>query len=115
MQSIFALSKSIRERAGIGRQNGLKIRRAVKLMRVQVPPLLPTASIIMELTESTRPTKSVSLVGLCSLSSSPDYVEATEWTNGEGIDFYVDSRGGKEKFSLTYGEAKAVTLLTTLF
>ena len=28
------------ERAGIGRQNGLKIRRAVKLMRVQVPPLL---------------------------------------------------------------------------
>jgi hypothetical protein len=41
MQGIFSVSKSDRERAGIGRQNGLKIRRAVRLMRVQVPPLLP--------------------------------------------------------------------------
>lgn len=69
----------------------------------------------MELTESKRVTKSVSLEGLCHLASRPDYIEATEWTNGEGLDFYVESRGGKEKFSLTYGEAKAITLLTTLF
>ena len=41
MQGIFSVSKSTRERAGIGRQNGLKIRRAVRFMRVQVPPLLP--------------------------------------------------------------------------
>ena len=69
----------------------------------------------MELKESKRVTKSVSLEGLCDLSSRPDYIEATEWTNGEGLDFYVESRGGKEKFSLTYGEAKAITLLVTLF
>jgi hypothetical protein len=69
----------------------------------------------LELHESKRATKSVSLDGLCQLCASPDYAEATEWTNKEGIDFFIDSRGGKEKFSLTYGEAKAITLLTTLF
>ena len=70
---------------------------------------------MMELTESKRVTKSVSLDGLCHLASRPDYIEATEWTNGEGLDFHVESRGGKEKFSLTYGEVKAITLLGTLF
>lgn len=86
-------------------------------MRVQVPPLLPTKpnKTMMELTESKRVTKSVTLDVLCHLASRPDYIEATEWTNGEGLDFHVESRGGKEKFSLTYGEVKAITLLGTLF
>lgn len=70
---------------------------------------------MMELTESKRVTKSVTLDVLCHLASRPDYIEATEWTNGEGLDFHVESRGGKEKFSLTYGEVKAITLLGTLF
>tara|TARA_S200002703_G_C3761860_1_gene234502 strand:+ start:103 stop:312 length:210 start_codon:yes stop_codon:yes gene_type:complete len=69
----------------------------------------------MELTESKRVAKSVSLDGLCHLASRPDYIEATEWANGEGLDFYVESRGGKEKFSLTYGEVKAITLLQAIF
>jgi hypothetical protein len=37
-----------------------------------------------------------------------DYIEITEWSNGEGFDVDINAR---ERFSLTHGEFKAVKKL----
>ena len=44
------------------------------------------------------------LKGYCHLSSDNDYMEVTEWSNGEGYDVCIDRKSGSEKFSLTHGE-----------
>lgn len=44
------------------------------------------------------------LKGYCYLSDDNDYMEVTEWSNGEGYDIVIDRKSGVEKFSLTHGE-----------
>jgi hypothetical protein len=44
----------------------------------------------------------------CHLSKNHDYIELTEWSNGEGFDVDINSR---EKFSLTRGEFDAIRKL----
>ena len=51
------------------------------------------------------------LKGYCHLSSDNDYMEVTEWSNGEGYDVCIDRKNGGEKFSLTYGEVELLTVL----
>ena len=51
------------------------------------------------------------LKGYCHLSSDNDYMEVTEWSNGEGYDVCIDRKNGSEKFSLTYGEVELLTVL----
>ena len=47
----------------------------------------------------------------CTHSGEHDYMEVTEWSNGEGYDIHIDRRRGSEKFSLTYGEWELLQVL----
>ena len=51
------------------------------------------------------------LKGYCHLSGDNDYMEVTEWTNGEGYDIVIDRKSGVEKFSLTHGEWQLLQVL----
>lgn len=44
------------------------------------------------------------LKGYCIRCDDHDYMEVTEWANGEGFDIVIDRKRGLEKFSLSYGE-----------
>ena len=47
------------------------------------------------------------LKGYCHHSiGDHDYMEVTEWSNGEGYDICIDRKSGGEKFSLTHGEVE---------
>jgi hypothetical protein len=53
------------------------------------------------------------LIDFCILSDEHDYIEVTNWENGEGFD--VDIYGKtSEKFQLTYGQYKALKKLVKL-
>ena len=45
------------------------------------------------------------------MSSDNDYMEVTEWSNGEGYDICIDRKNGGEKFSLSYGEVELLMVL----
>lgn len=52
------------------------------------------------------------LKGYCHHSTGDDdYMEVTEWSNGEGYDICIDRKRGGEKFSLTYGEWELMQVL----
>ena len=40
-----------------------------------------------------------------------DFIEVTEWTNGEGFDVTFSVRNDNKSFSLTYGEYDALQAL----
>lgn len=44
----------------------------------------------------------------CHLAKDSDFIEVTEWVNGEGWDITINDR----VISLTYGELKAINYLT---
>jgi len=44
----------------------------------------------------------------CYLSGDNDYIEVTEWTNGEGFDITISDKSGDRITSMTYGEYKAL-------
>lgn len=37
-----------------------------------------------------------------------DFLEVTEWTNGEGYDIHVSDINGEKQFQLTWGQMKAL-------
>ena len=41
-----------------------------------------------------------------------DFIEVTEWTNGEGIDIIINSNGKERLISLTRGQLDAIQYLT---
>lgn len=47
----------------------------------------------------------------CYFSKAEDYMEVTEWSNGEGYDIEIQSNVGNQKFSLTYGEYELLQVL----
>lgn len=47
----------------------------------------------------------------CAHSGDHDYMEVTEWANGEGYDIHIDRKRGPEKFSLSYGEWELLQVL----
>mgnify|MGYP000252750931 FL=1 len=52
-----------------------------------------------------------SLKPYCVLSGNDDYMEVTEWSNGEGYDIVIDRKGDVERFSLTHGELELLQVL----
>ncbi len=46
------------------------------------------------------------------LAKDEDYIEVTEWANGEGYDITIDSGTNYKQFSLTVGELEAIKYLT---
>lgn len=47
----------------------------------------------------------------CHFSNENDFMEVTEWKNGEGYDITINSRKLEQKFSLTYGEIDLLNIL----
>lgn len=39
----------------------------------------------------------------CTHSGKHDYMEVTEWSNGEGYDVVISHKGGVESFAITHG------------
>lgn len=48
----------------------------------------------------------------CNFSGKDDYIELTEWHNGEGFDVDIS---GKKSFSLSWGEFEAIKVLSVVF
>ncbi len=44
----------------------------------------------------------------CYLSKPNDYVEITEWANGEGVDINISDVTGNRTIAMTWGEFKLV-------
>lgn len=44
--------------------------------------------------------------GHCYLSSKDDYMEITEWTNGDGFDVNISNKNDQLMFNLTHGQFK---------
>jgi len=51
------------------------------------------------------------LKSYCFHAGENDYMEVTEWSNGEGYDVVIDRKGGIERFSLTHGEWECLQVL----
>ena len=49
--------------------------------------------------------------GYCIHAGDNNYMEVTQWSNGEGYDISIDRKNGGEKFSLTFGEFDLLTVL----
>ena len=47
----------------------------------------------------------------CCSNGDNDFIEVTQWTNGEGIDITINANGQGKSFSLTYGELEAINYL----
>jgi hypothetical protein len=47
----------------------------------------------------------------CHHSGDNDYMEVTEWSNGEGWDININRKNGDERFILTYGEWELLQVL----
>ena len=72
------------------------------------------SSIVGKITRHKRRTRFALLKQFCYFGKEHDYIEVTEWKNGEGFD--VDINGRKsERIQLTWGEFDAIkTLVKTL-
>lgn len=62
----------------------------------------------MMIESHTRKAKFMNLKSYCHHSKEHDYMEVTEWSNGEGVDVNIDD---KKHFSLTWGEYEALQVL----
>lgn len=55
----------------------------------------------------------VELEGLCLMSNkdSHDFMEVTEWSNGEGYDVTINASNQEQMFHLTWGQFRALKKL----
>ena len=65
----------------------------------------------MSIEVSHRRAVSAELKAYCMHSGDHDYMEVTEWANGEGYDISIDRKRGMERFSLSYGEWELLQVL----
>ncbi len=66
----------------------------------------------MSIKVNTRKSIHTSLKGYCYLSSDNDFMEVTEWVNGDGWDISTTSKMGSQHIALTHGELQALVVLT---
>lgn len=59
-----------------------------------------------------RKAKFTELKKYCHLAKENDFIEVTEWKNGEGFDVHMSSDGNKT-FSLSWGEFEALQSCVT--
>lgn len=50
----------------------------------------------------------------CLMSNKDDFMEITEWSNGEGFDVIVSSQWRERSFSMTWGEFELLTKLLSI-
>lgn len=59
---------------------------------------------------STRQSIHSSLTDYCYLSKEHDFIEVTEWVNGDGIDICLSS-SGEQRIAMTWGQFKLLKRL----
>lgn len=59
----------------------------------------------------TRKALFVHLTDYCHCAGKDDFIEVTEWANGEGLDVNINSTHANQIFQLTWGELKALKKL----
>ncbi len=64
----------------------------------------------MSISTYTRKSKYIDLKDYCPFSEKNDFVELTEWNNGEGFDVTVSGKFDT-KFSLTWGQWESLQVL----
>ncbi len=61
---------------------------------------------------SKRPAAMVNLEDWCTMAATRkgkgDFLEVTEWTNGEGYDIHISDSEGEKTFTLTWGQFEAM-------
>lgn len=67
----------------------------------------------MSIQVSIRKAKFLDLKAYCVFAKEHDFIEVTEWINGEGFDVTISNAGGviNKTLSLTVGEFEALTVL----
>jgi hypothetical protein len=60
------------------------------------------------ITTNTCKRTSIQTGAYCINAKKSDFIEVTEWTNGEGKDILISSNNKEERMSLTYGEWQAL-------
>ena len=40
----------------------------------------------------------------CHLSDEHDFIEVTQWNNGEGVDVHISNKGNNQKIEMTWGQ-----------
>ena len=55
-----------------------------------------------------RKAKFTELKPYCHMAKEDDYIEMTEWGNGEGFEINIATRGQDQTISLTWGQWEAV-------
>ena len=55
------------------------------------------------------------LSNFCHLAKPDDFIEITEWYNGEGYDIVINSQLGQQNLNLTHGEISAIIHITSGF
>lgn len=60
-----------------------------------------------------RLAKTLELNPYCHHAKPHDFIEVTEWINGEGFDVHLSSTRGENRISLTYGEWSALQVLAS--
>ena len=67
----------------------------------------------MSIQVSIRKAKCLDLKAYCVFAKEHDFIEVTEWINGEGYDVTISNAGGviNKTLSLTVGEFEALTVL----
>ena len=76
-----------------------------------VPPAKETSQLDIEV--DSRKCLMGELGKYCHFAWDGDYIEVTEWVNGEGVDVLISRRGGEEKFSFTHGEWDLLYIMMT--
>jgi len=67
----------------------------------------------MSIEVNTRKALVTNLQGYCHFCGDDDFVEVTEWINGEGWDILLATKQGSRRISLTHGELRALLVLTS--
>lgn len=50
----------------------------------------------------------------CHLAGDEDFMEVTEWRNGDGFEIFISRKNSEQRFSLTYGEFELLTVLINI-
>lgn len=58
--------------------------------------------------EYKRTARFAALLDHDSFAGPDDFIEVTEWYNGEGFDVHITARSKEQQFSLTWGELSAL-------
>ena len=72
---------------------------------------MKTTTKNIEITTRKSAFTELSVYCIMSNSDSHDFIEVTEWSNGEGYDVTINASTQQQTFSITYGQLKALRRL----